>query len=68
MRALALAAFDLAYALSVLIICGLPALGAYLLMVWLSGPYAIAALPLAVCLVLLGAREWAVWWLRKAGR
>lgn len=67
MKAIALSLFDLTYALSVLVIvCGLPAAGAYLLMRWLSGPYAVAALPLAVCLVLLGAREWMLWLTRTA--
>jgi hypothetical protein len=36
-----------------ILVCGLPAAGLYLLLVWISGPFAVAALPLAVALGLL---------------
>ena len=36
-----------------ILICGLPAAGVYLGLVWISGPFAVAALPAAVTLGLM---------------
>lgn len=38
---------------AIVIICGMPSIGAYLLLRWLAGPFAVAALPLALCLALV---------------